>query len=175
MTIRTYSPERVSVTIAGATITGFADGTAITSTRNNANTNVTEGIQGDQAITKIASKSGTVELTLLQNSESNRLLSRIQLAQDVASADIIRFDMTIQDPSGGYLNQNFRCHIQTPADMSLADDNENRTWSLYVEEMLFTDVPAGFTESADAAARITSAVNTILSNNDTINSVTQTV
>lgn len=170
MTIKTYSPSRVSVSIAGANLTGFGDGTMITSTRNNPNTNITEGVQGDQAITKIASRSGTLEITLLQNSESNRMLSRIQLTQDLVTSDIIRFDITVQDPSGGYLNQNLRCHISQAPGMNLADDNENRTWTFHVEEMLFTDVPDGFTEDADSTARITSAINTILSNNNVINS-----
>lgn len=170
-TIATYSPERFTVTIAGADITGFADGTAITATRNNANTTVKEGIQGDQAITKIASNSGTLSFSLLQNSPSNAIMAALQNYDDLLNDDISRFDVTIQEPGGGFLLQCTTCHLMNPADMDLGDEQMNRTWEIYVEEMTYVEVPDGFVQTAGNAAIVAGAINTIQNNSNLINSI----
>lgn len=167
MAFRTYSPERVKVVIAqgaGYNVVGFAEGTFIEASRNSENTTTSAGAAGDIGITKIADKSGTLTMTLMQTSPSNQVLSAIQNAQDMAD-DILRFDIGVMDPSGGFLMVCKSCHLQIPASVSLSSDQEDKEWTFFVEELLYSDVPVGTTNSSNVQADINNAIQAIEDNN----------
>ena len=165
--LKTYSPQRVQLAWGGIDISGYADGTFIEASRNVDNTTATVGAAGDVGLTFMPDKTGVVEITLMQTAESNRLLSAVQLAQD-NTGNIIRADLTVVDPSGGFLVYAKACHIMTPATVTLADDQESKTWTLYSEDLQYSDVPAGFVASADVLARISSGVSGIQAISDAL-------
>lgn len=167
--INVYSPEDVVVNWAGAfEITGFAEGTMVEASRNSPRTQTVVGAKGDVGITRSADRTGSLTLTLLQNSPSNQMLSAIINAEDLSNSLLIRGDMTIKDPSGGTLCYANRCHIQEPASVTLGDGQNAKVWVFFVEDLRYADVPAGvynkLTGVTDAVASmktITEQLNTV--------------
>lgn len=170
-TLKTYSPERVDTSWGGVELTGFAEGTAITLRRNTDNSAQAVGMQGDVGITKTANRTGQVEMVFMQTAETNRILSAVQAAQDLEDSDVIRGDIVITDPSGGMIALAQRCHIMTPPEVALGDDQSPKTWVWFAERIDFADTPAGFAASAGFAARVNAAVGTLKSASDAANQI----
>lgn len=93
MTVSSYSAINLIVTFAGVAFTGFADGDdVVTVDRNNASMTQRVGIQGDAVYSQTADKSGKITIKLLQNSETNSLLTaKIQASEAgaIVSAPLI--------------------------------------------------------------------------------------
>ena len=171
-TLKTYSPERVDTSWGGVNLTGFAEGTAITLRRNADNSAQAVGMQGDVGITKTANRTGQVEMVFMQTSETNRILSAVQATQDLEGSDVIRGDIVVTDPSGGMIALARNCHIMTPPEVSLSDDQSPRTWVWFAELVeFFLEAPAGFVSNAGAIARVDSAVKTLKSASDAANQI----
>ena len=159
-TLRPYAPKKVVATFSAYTITGFEEGTFIEASRASDNTRNKVGAQGDVGITLNADKTGTLTFTLMQTSESNRVLSAVQAAQDL-SGELLRDNFTIEDPSGGMLCICKGCHIMTPPAMTFSDDMSPKTWVFFVEEMVFLGLPAGQTQGGATAARVAGVVDSV--------------
>lgn len=168
--IRTYSPENVTVNWGGKfNFTGFADGTFITMTRSTPRTDVVVGAKGDNAITKSANYSGTVEVTLLQNSPTNEYLTYIMNVEDT-SGELTRAPIEVIDPSGAVLSIAQRCHIQEPAPTTLGDGQNAKTWVFYTENLQYLALPNGILneQAVKNAAEIYGAIKGV---SDTISGV----
>jgi hypothetical protein len=155
-----YNPLAVEIVWGGVVLDGVADGTFIEAARNQGNSQTKVGAYGDPAHTKIVDKTGTVTVTFLQQSESNKILSAVQLAQDT-SDDLIRLDMSIRDKSGGFLCYIRAAHIMTVPSMSLGDDSTNRAWVWFADRLDYADTIPEVGLSAGRAARVASAVSTV--------------
>lgn len=162
---RVYVPGKVKVNIGGADVGGFAPGTFLTMERSSDNTQSDVGAGGDPAHTKSSDLTGTIELTLLQTSDTNRTLSGIQALDDFTQ-DITFFDMTVTDPSGGTVAQADSVHIKKAAPITLADGQTAKTWNLFADELIYTDAPPGFVEVAGKVGQISNAVNTVKAASD---------
>ena len=159
-TLRTFVPESVNISWGGVLFEGFAADTFVTVSRNTANTTASVGAAGDVGITKNADRTGMVEVTLMQNAVTHRILSAIQMAQD-SDDELYRANMTISDPSGGMICKIFNAHIQTPPEVALGADQNEKTWSFFAEKVVYVEDPSGYTATAAEASRIEDAVNTI--------------
>lgn len=162
-TQKVYSPSKVVATWGSLlTFKGFAEGTAIQAQRSSDNSSNVVGMQGDVALTVNPDQTGTITFTLLQTSETNRILSGIQAAQDF-NQELYRAGITIADPSGGYLLHAEGCHIMTPPEMALAggDEQNSKVWVFFSENMKFLDTPVGVTEDAAIASRVKNAIDDI--------------
>lgn len=155
-----YNPQAVEIVWGGVTLDGVADGTFIEAVRNQGNSQTKVGAYGDPAHTKIVDKTGSVTVTFLQQSDSNKILSAVQLAQD-DSEDLIRLDMSIRDKSGGFLCYIKAAHIMTAPSMSLGDDSTNRAWVWFADRIDYADTIPEIGLSAGRAARVATAVSTV--------------
>ena len=170
--IREYSPDKVSVTWGGKMpMSGFADGTFISMSRNSARTDVTVGAQGDSGITRSADYTGLVEVTLLQNSPTNQYLTYLMSVEDT-SDELVRANMEVIDPSGAVLAIAARCHLQTPADIVLGDGQNAKTWTFFSEHLRYLTLPNGLldSEAVQNAAQVYGAIKTVSDNLKTITS-----
>lgn len=159
-TLRPYAPSTVNVNWGEIMpIKGFEEGTFIEVARAANNTKTKVGAQGDVGITMVADNTGTVTVTLMQTSASNRLLSALQAAQD-ASSELIRSNLQIRDPSGSMLVECLGAHIMTPPAITLADDTSPKVWVFFVESVLYLEAPIGVVNSAALAANLVSVVAT---------------
>lgn len=67
---RTYDPKDVNVVVDGTIITGFAEGTMVTTEKDEDDFTVTYGAQGDYSVAESHNTLGTITLTLKHNSPS---------------------------------------------------------------------------------------------------------
>lgn len=170
MSIRTYSPKNVTVTWGGKyNFTGLADGTFVTMQRNSARTDVVIGAKGDNAITKIADTSGTVELVLLQNSKSNEYLTYLMNAED-STGELIRANIQVLDPSGASLSIAHRCHIQEPAPTVLGDGQNAKTWTFHSEDIQYLAAPDGLAQE-DVISNVADVYGALSTVSDNISSI----
>ncbi len=166
-TLNDFSPQQVGISWGGVPFTGYAEDTFVTVSRNTDNTTASVGADGSVGITKNADKTGTIEVTLMQTSETHRILSAIQLTQDQTD-QLYRANMTVTDPSGGFIAKMFNVHIQTPPEVSLGSDQNPKTWTFYAERIDYVDVPAGFAQAASEVSKIDDAISGIQSITDSL-------
>ena len=75
-----FDPEKISLIVAGAKVTGYADGSKVSAEHNKDAVTPTTGIQGDTVYALNADRSGTIKFTLFGSSASLvRLLSLIHI------------------------------------------------------------------------------------------------
>jgi len=160
-TQKVWSPAKTNVNWGGTfTFKGFAEGTFITSSRNTDNTRQVVGAHGDVALTLNADRTGTVTVTLLQTSETNRILASIQAAQD-ETGELYRADLTISDQSGSNLVDAQACHIMTTPENALSDDQTSKTWVFYSEKLTYLPVPTGYIKTVSEEARANNSLSAI--------------
>lgn len=77
-----YSPDDVELNAFGIPIIGFADGTFVEVQRNEDQSSLKVGANGDGALVQSMNLSGRFTFTLLAGSPSNSLLSIVRLEQE---------------------------------------------------------------------------------------------
>lgn len=165
--LKDYSPAAVSVSWGGFGFEGFGEDSFVTASRSTPNTSAKIGAQGSVGLTVSADKTGTIEVTLMQTSQTNRYLSAVQNAQDVAST-IFRAPFLVTDPSGGSLVVCKSAHIQEAPDVTLGADQNEKTWMFFCEDLHYTDAVDGFDQSDVEAAAIASALVALQENSSEI-------
>ena len=86
---KTYNPENVKITVGGAPISGFADGTFIKVSRSSEAFTKVTGADGQITRVKSADKSGEITLTLTQSSQSNAILQAIALVDETSGKGVV--------------------------------------------------------------------------------------
>lgn len=140
-----YSPKDVSISFNGIAITGFAPDTFVTLRRNSDLIGETVGAAGELALTKIADRTGEVEITLMQTASSNLALSALALATENGGA-ITTGVLMIQDPSGSVLATALNAYLKSFPEIELGADQNSKTWTFGCEILEYTAVPPGFAE-----------------------------
>ena len=159
-TLRDFVPEAVTIAWGGIVMEGFAAESFVTIARSVANTTVQVGAAGDVGITKNADRTGTISVTLMQNSATHRFLSAVQVAQDNDN-ELYRAPLTVTDPSGSMICRMEAAHIQTPPEVVLGGDQNPKTWGFFSEQVTYLEAPAGFVVPAGEASRIQGAVEQV--------------
>lgn len=164
--IREYSPENVVITWGGKLVVkGVADGTFLTATRNSPRTETVVGGKGDVGITRKADRTGIIEITLLQNSPTNQHFSYLVNGEDLRGV-LTRANIQVSDPSGSMLVIGKRCHLQTPAPITLGDGQNANVWSFFVEDLVYLQLPEGLAseEAVQGASAVYGALQTVSDN-----------
>ena len=73
-----FDPEKISLIVAGAKVTGYADGSKVSAEHNKDAVTPTTGIQGDTVYALNADRSGTIKFTLFGSSASLVRLRRLR-------------------------------------------------------------------------------------------------
>jgi hypothetical protein len=165
--LKDYSPAAVSLAWGGFSFEGFAEDSFVTASRTTPNSSASVGAQGNVGLTVSADKTGTIEVTLMQTSQTNRYLSAVQNAQDLANT-LFRAPFLITDPSGGSLVVCSSAHLQEAPDVTLGSDQNEKTWVFFCEDLYYTDAVDGFDQSDVEAAAIASALAALKENSDKI-------
>ncbi len=94
-----FDPAAVKLIIAGHQFSKFADGTAITISKNEDSNNVKVGVDGYWAGAINRDLSGSVKFTLLSTAQSEiNFISELVIAG--RTAKVIEFPMSFKDPAG---------------------------------------------------------------------------
>ena len=120
-----FDPEKISLIVAGAKVTGYADGSKVSAEHNKDAVTPTTGIQGDTVYALNADRSGTIKFTLFGSSASLVRLRR--LAQDRAQVAVT---LRNANDDGGFL--------KVPK-FEGGDDSGSIEVSIYVPTMVFRD------------------------------------
>lgn len=98
MSVRTYDPSQVIVSIGNVPMSGFTDGTFVEIVRNEPTWSLVVGADGYATRGKNNNYSGTLTLTLKQSSPSNDVLSGLMLLDELSNTGV--FPVLVKDASG---------------------------------------------------------------------------
>ena len=134
-----FDPEKISLIVAGAKVTGYADGSKVSAEHNKDAVTPTTGIQGDTVYALNADRSGTIKFTLFGSSASLVRLRR--LAQDRAQVAVtLRNGRRIHaNDDGGFIISHQDCRILKVPKFEGGDDSGSIEVSIYVPTMVFRD------------------------------------
>jgi hypothetical protein len=123
--VATYVPEDVSVTVNGADIRGFADGTFVNAERNNQGFTLQVGSDGSPTRSKNPDRSGTITLTLQGSSAGNDTLTALAALDEESSNGVAT--VVVADNSGRTLCQG-RGWVQKLPAREFAREISNVEW-----------------------------------------------
>lgn len=131
---KTFSPKRVSVSVNGAIITGFADGTFVSIEMNSDAFTKVVGADGEVARSASADESGQITITLLQTSASNKILN------DFHNADRLSLNgqgsVSIVDTNGTTLVAGADAWVKKHAVVEFGKEIVGREWVIDVGRLV---------------------------------------
>lgn len=136
MAVRTYDPKSVTKIIAGQILEGYAEGTFVSTERNEDSANLSIGSQGEGTRTVTRNRSGRVTLTLQQTSPSNGVLDAQRIAMELSGAGI--FSMLGKDGDSGDTWAGATSWVVKPATMEFSNETSNREWIVETDELQMT-------------------------------------
>lgn len=132
MSVRTYDPKQVIVTINGIPMSGFSDGTFLEVDRTEPTWSTVVGADGLVTRGKTNNFTGTVTLTLKQSSPSNDILSGLMAIDEATNTGV--FPILIKDLSGNSIYFGGRCWVTQYANSTFGKDISDRQWTLMMDE-----------------------------------------
>lgn len=127
MSVETYSPQDVALSIGGNLMNGFADGTFISIEREVDAYTKMVGADGEVSRTRSANKSGMMTLTLKQTSDSNRVLGAYMALDETDNSGI--FDCQLSDNLGNKIFSS-EAWIRKVPNSEYGSDESNREWTI---------------------------------------------
>lgn len=128
MTVKTYSPTQISISVAGTTIRGYADGTFVSIEHEDDAFTKVVGADGEVARTHSANESARITLTLMQTSSSNDVLSALELADRISLKGV--FPVMVKDNNGRSLYVANEAWVVKPADAEFGAEMSDREWMI---------------------------------------------
>jgi len=138
MASKDYDPKKVSIHIAGQPVEGFADGTFVAINRNNQTWTVQSGAGGEYARAKSNDRTGTVELTLMQTSQTNDVLSGLLDADEADNAG--KFSFALTDVNGNTLISSTDMWVQQPPAVEFGKELSDRVWTLETGNLIYASI-----------------------------------
>lgn len=131
----TYSPEDVVVTLSNSlfshTASGFADGSFLTITRVIPAATLYTGADATSARVLRRIKNLDITFTLHQASETNDVLTQLQLLDEQAHNNDMLFAITIKDNMGRSVFSSDQCFIGATPDGEFGTELSTRAWMLH--------------------------------------------
>ena len=128
MAVRTYDPKSVVITVGGVPMSGFADGTFLEITRDDAAFTKVVGADGTTTRVKSNNTGGSMTITLKQSSPSNDVLSAFAQADELTNTGVV--PILVKDLSGNSIYFSATGWIQKYPDSVFANEINNRAWVL---------------------------------------------
>ena len=131
----TYSPENIVIVLSNSkmshTISGYADGTFMSITRQAPHAALYTGADLSNARVVRGNKGATVTLTLHQAGESNDVLSALLAADELSRDGSDCFSITIKDTIGRSMYYSPVAFLGNNPDASFGVDIETRDWQIH--------------------------------------------
>ena len=140
---REYSSADTTIVYGGQALFGLTPDSGVTVSRNVDTTDEEIGMQGDEAISILPDKSGTVQISCQQDSQAHRMLSDL-LERQEAGKFLSREPLLIKINTGEQIIVP-RAHIKTPPERAWGSsaNGSARVWTLYCNKITWTGA-AGF-------------------------------
>lgn len=128
MSVYTYASEDVQIIVGGVPMTGLADGTFVTISRDEqAYTKVT-GADGSVSRSKSANRAGTIVITIKQTSPSNDVLSGFMIADEQGNNGVV--PVLVKDTNGTTLCYSSAAWVQQAPDSEFSKEISEREWTM---------------------------------------------
>jgi hypothetical protein len=124
--VYTYASDEVRVIVGGVPMSGFADGTFVTVSRDEQAFTKVTGADGTTSRSKSANKSGTITITLKQTSPSNDVLSGFMIADEQSNEGVV--PVLIKDTSGRTIHSVSAAWVQQMPDNEFGKEISEREW-----------------------------------------------
>jgi Protein of unknown function (DUF3277) len=131
--VLTYDPKNVSVIIDGQIATGFADGSFVKIGRTENMWNLKVGVDGEGTRAKSNNKSGFIEITLMQSSAFNDVLSGYAAADELSNTGAV--PGLVRDNNGTTLATCLTGWVVKYPDTEFAKEVTTRTWRIETDEL----------------------------------------
>lgn len=126
MSVRTFDPGQVIVSVGGVPMSGYADGTFLSVDRDEQMFTKVVGADGTTTRVKSNNRSGTMTLTLKQSSPSNDVLSAFAALDESVNAGVV--PILVKDLSGTTIFFSATGWIQKYPTAEFAKEISNREW-----------------------------------------------
>lgn len=126
MSIRTFDPASVVITVGGVPMSGFADGTFLLVDRDEDAFVKVTGADGTSTRVKSNNRAGTLTLTLKQSSPSNDVLSGFAILDELSNSGVV--PVLVKDLSGNSLYFSATGWIQKMPASEFGKEINNREW-----------------------------------------------
>lgn len=128
--MRMFDPRDVSVVVDGEDLVGFAEGTFVSTEKEEDTWGYHVGAQGDVTRARNAHPIGTITVTLEQTSPSNRTLNRLSRQRETFPAEVVSRQENNVTIGGS------KCWIQKPADFEFQGGGETSSieWVIVVAD-----------------------------------------
>ena len=132
MSLQTYDPKEVIVSVNGQLITGFSD-EVVTVLR--AEDSVRDEVGADGEVVRILQndRRGEIRISLLPTSASNLVLSALQNADEVTGGSV--FPILVQDNRGNDLHAAGEAWIMKPPDAQYNKNAPARVWIIRAADL----------------------------------------
>ncbi len=132
MSLRTFDPKSVVVTIGGVPMSGYADGTFLEISSDNQQFTKVTGADGYTTRVKSNNYGAVMTLTLSQSSPSNEVLSGFLALDRISNAGVV--PVLVKDMSGTTVFFSGTGWIQQFPDTSFGNEINNRAWVIDLAE-----------------------------------------
>jgi len=126
--LKEYNAGEVSVVFGAQALQGFTEGTFINITRLEDSYTMVVGADGEATRSKTNNRSGSIEVTLKQSSESNDYLSQMLIADEAGGVGVL--PLTIIDNTGTTIISALESWVKKPSDTGFGRDAEDRVWTI---------------------------------------------
>lgn len=133
MPVRTYDPAQVIVSIGGAQMSGFADGSFVTVERDEDMFTKITGADGKTSRSKSNNKAGSLTLTLQQTSPSNDILQGFALLDELSNAGVV--PVIVKDASGRATFFSACAWVRKTPNAEYAKEVNNREWVMDLADL----------------------------------------
>jgi len=132
VSVATYDPKQIIISIGGIPVSGFTDGTFLQIDRNEPTWNTVVGADGLVTRGKTNNFSGTLTLTLKQSSPSNDVLSGFMAVDEATNQGV--FPVLVKDLSGNSIYFAGQAWITQYASSTFDKNITDRQWVLTLAE-----------------------------------------
>lgn len=137
--MKDYDPTEVTVSFAGITIQGFADGEFVRVEQDTDDFTDVVGTDGEVSRSKTSDRRATVTFLLMQTSATNILLSALSNADRDAPGGAGVGALYIRDRQGTSLHRAAEAWIQKPPNVSYDRTPGPREWVIRCAKLIRTD------------------------------------
>ena len=134
--VKVFDPELVSMIVGTKTMGGFADGTFIVCERITDTFTDTVGADREVARFKTGDSRGNINITLMQSSTSNGILSTFQSVDELSGTGV--FPVLFKDGNGKDVAAAAICWVVKPANMGVGKENQNREWTVRCANLIIS-------------------------------------
>lgn len=128
MSFSEYDPKKITITLGGVVVTGYADGTFVGFERTSDAYTMTTGADNLTTRVKSNDKSGTITITLQQSSVTNNILSSFAALDESANVGVFSFLM--KDILGTTLVTAKAAWVKKLPAIEFGNELTNREWVL---------------------------------------------